>query len=204
MRALGWHYVDDPANEPASMVEFSLGQTSSAATNHSRPRRRGNVRRVRIPPSSFAIWAIFAVIVAIAVTSWRLYDDYRMRVFDRAGTVVTGVIENTYSTVGRGNTTHWVDYKFADRNGNYHDGEDEYPFRDWNSLHKGEPISVGYLPENPQRNYLRRRIQMIASRNFADELPGFSFVWLIAAGFFLAYRVRQVTWQAGGNTGNKH
>lgn len=193
MRQLGWHYVNDPNNEAGdvSMVEFSLGPVSLAATNLSAQPGGGEVRRARLPASLFAVFGTISVLVGIVMAIATFYTDYRMKTLDKAGTIVVGEIERTYFTSGRGGRTNYVSYKFIDARGIYHNGEDAYPFQDWNSLHPGAPVTVTYLANDPQRNDLTQRVRSITSRSLKEELTVIGIPLVVAGCFFVVYWVRK-------------
>lgn len=191
MNQLGWHYVSDPTNETddVSMVEFSLDKPSASITASAA--RRGQSRRVRFPASFFASFAVISTLAGVAVAVSAFYTDYRMGLLDKAGTRTTGEVERTYSMSNRGNRTYYVSYRFVDTHGFSHESEDPYPFGDWNGLHQGDPISITYLADDPQRNNLTRRVRLITDRSLRDEITWIGIPWVIAGCFFLGYLVRR-------------
>ena len=192
MHQLGWHYVNDPNNETTdvSMVEFSLDPASLASTGHSAERVGGGGRRwIALPPPFFASMGVIAALVGILMAATASYTDYRMNVLNSAGAKAIGEIENTYFTSGRGG--NYVTYRFIDSRGISHVGDEPYPFQDWNSLRHGAPISVTYLADDPQRNDLTQRVQLIINRNLEEELILIGAPWAVAGCFFLAYWARK-------------
>ncbi len=172
MHQLGWHYVSDPNNETAdvSMAEFSLDTSSLATTGLSTHRPGGRGRRVRFPPSFFASMGVIAALVGILMVATTFYTDYRMKVLNNAGIQANGEIESTYFTSGRGGRTNYATYRFTDSRGISHVGDEPYPFQDWNNLRHGAPINITYLADDPQRNDLTQRIQLVINRSLEEEL----------------------------------
>jgi len=193
MRQLGWHRIDDPGNETAdvSLIEFSLDATAQSATHSSHRTGDNQKRRVRFPASFFAAFGTIAALAGIVIAIATFYTDYRMEILDKAGTPTIGQIERTYFTSGRGGRTYYVSYKFFDRRGISHEGEDPYPFDGWNGLRKGDPIEVTYLANEPERNNLTRRVRLITGRSPKEEIILIGIPWIIACCFFVCYWMRR-------------
>lgn len=193
MSQLGWHFVNDPSNETAdlSIAEFSLDPISLAATAPYAGPASGRVRRVKLPAPFFASFGIISALVGIMFATATFYEDYQMKVLDKAGTQTMAEIERTYFTSGRGGRTYNVSYRFVDAHGISHDGDDEYPLQKRDSLRSGAPISVTYLADNPERNSLTQRVRLVTGRNLKDEITLLGIPWIIAGCFFLGYWVRK-------------
>ncbi len=192
VKQLGWQYIHDPGNETAdvSMVEFSLDATASAETNTAvKPGHKA--RRVKFPASFFASLGIIFSIVGVLVAVTTVYTDHRARQLHDSGTQTTGEIEGTYFNSNRGNRIYYVSYRFADTHGGIHKDENSYPFGDWSNLRPGDPISITYMADNPQRNDLTQRIADIVSRNLKDEMALVGWPWIVSGCFFLGYLARK-------------
>jgi Protein of unknown function (DUF3592) len=191
MGQLGWHHANDPSNDAANMLEFTLDPIPLTTTAPLARPNSGRVRRIGLPAQFFASLGIIFTLVGIITAGAAFYTDYRMSFLNKAGTLTTGEIERTYFTSGRGGRTYYVSYRFVDAQGISHQGEDPYPFEDWNSLRPGAPISITYLGDDPQTNNLTQRVRLITGRSLRVELTWIGIPWIIASFFFLSYWMRR-------------
>jgi hypothetical protein len=195
MHQLGWHYVDDPSSETAGMIEFSFDPTPLATTARSRL-DRGMVRGIK---AFFASFSIITALIGVILAAAAFYTDYRMRLLEEAGTQTTAQIERTYATSSRGGPIYYVSYRFVDGHGISHEGSEPLPLEDWKRLRPGDPISVTYLADDPERNDLTQRVRLIRGRSIKEMIwigVPFIMAWIsvpiiVAGFFFLGYWARR-------------
>jgi hypothetical protein len=188
MSQLDWHYINDPSNETSdvSLLEFSLDKAPPAAHPSG-----GKVRRTKFPPSFFASFGVLFALVGVLLAVISFYTDYRMGHLNNFGKLAAGEIERTYSRLGRGGRTYYASYRFVDTHGISHENEDTYPFNDWNTLRRGDPISITYLPDEPERNSPTQRVKLVIDRSIQDKTILIGTPWVLSGWFFFGYWARK-------------
>jgi hypothetical protein len=107
------------------------------------------------------------MLAGISVGVQAFYIDPRLRFLDKVGTVTTGEVKSSDFYSGRGGRKYNVSFRFVDAQGISQEGNSAYPSQDGNRLGPGTQISVTYLADDPQQNYLTQPLR----KRIADRRP---------------------------------